>query len=230
MVYDIDDNNQIDFGDFSFFAAAFGKTLAASTSEPPYVWWADFDKSGRVDFGDLAFSAPNFGKTREAVQSGEQTLVFPSSFPDAWRPVANGGGEGEANGDGKGEAHGDGKGEVAYGAWMLAGFEEPLRSSPTAADVSFGPKTTSGALLQRQDRATFDTPLWLADAGRESSGDGTTAEYPRHRLADNRRDRFEVERVDPLEDILSLLAESESVKSPLDTLAPRDLLFADLGR
>ena len=230
VVYDIDDNDQIDFGDFSFFAAAFGKTVAASTSEPPFVWWADFDKSGRVDFGDLAFFAPNFNKTRAAVQSGEQTLVFPSSFPDAWRPVANGGGEGEANGDGKGEAHGDGEAEVAYGAWMLAGFEEPLRSSPTAADVSFGPKTTSGALLQRQDRAMFDAPLWLADAGRESSADETTAEHPRHRVADNRRDRFEVERGDPLEDVLSLLAESKSVQSPLDALAPHDFLFAELGR
>ncbi len=214
VMYDIDDNNQIDFGDFSFFAAAFGKTVAAFTGEPPYVWWADFDKSGRVDFGDLAFFAPNFGKTREAVQSGEQTLVFPSNFPEAWRAPANG----------------DGEGEAVDGAWMLAGFEEQNRLSSATADVTFGLQTTSGALWQRQERGMFDTPLWLADAGRESLADGTTAEYPRHRLADNRRDRSELERGDPLEDILSLLAESASVKSPLNTLAPRDLLFADLGR
>jgi hypothetical protein len=61
-------------------------SLGDPADEPPFVWWADFDKSGRVDFGDLAFFAPNFGKTREAVQSGDQTLVFPPNFPDAWRP------------------------------------------------------------------------------------------------------------------------------------------------
>jgi hypothetical protein len=58
-------------------------------------WWADFDKSGRVDFGDLAFFAPNFGKTRADVQSGAQTLVFPSNFPAPgarqWEGVGRGG-------------------------------------------------------------------------------------------------------------------------------------------
>jgi hypothetical protein len=76
VMYDIDDNHVIDFGELSFFAAAFGRTVG-STAEPPYVWWADFDKSGRVDFGDLAFFAPNFNKSRTAVQSGDQTLIFP---------------------------------------------------------------------------------------------------------------------------------------------------------
>jgi large repetitive protein len=90
VVYDIDDNNQIDFGDFSFFAAAFGRTVG-DNAEPPYVWWADFDKSGRVDFGDLAFFAPNFNKSRTAVQSGNQTLIFPPGFPDTWLAGSGGG-------------------------------------------------------------------------------------------------------------------------------------------
>jgi alpha-tubulin suppressor-like RCC1 family protein len=83
VVSSIEENNQIDFGDFSFFAAAFGKLVGPS--HPPYTAWADFDRSGRVDFGDLAFFAPNFGKTRAGVQSGAQTLVFPPNFPGAWR-------------------------------------------------------------------------------------------------------------------------------------------------
>ncbi len=114
VVYDIEDNNQIDFGDFSFFAAAFGKSVGEPASEPPYVWWADFDKSGRVDFGDLAFFAPNFGKTRLGVQSGEQTLVFPPNFPDAWRNGASGGGAGVAQlADGEGEASDAGGSKVS---------------------------------------------------------------------------------------------------------------------
>jgi hypothetical protein len=43
VVYDIDDNDQVDFGDFSFFAGAFG--LPADGAEPPMRWWADFDKA-----------------------------------------------------------------------------------------------------------------------------------------------------------------------------------------
>jgi hypothetical protein len=99
VMYDIDDNNVIDFGELSFFAAAFGRTVGSS-AEPPYVWWADFDKSGRVDFGDLAFFAPNFNKSRTAVQSGAQTLIFPPGFPDLWSGgTGGGGGEGESDSD-----------------------------------------------------------------------------------------------------------------------------------
>jgi hypothetical protein len=102
VMYDIDDNNQIDFGDLSFFAAAFGRTVG-STAEPPYLWWADFDKSGRVDFGDLSFFAPNFGRSRADVQSGAQTLIFPPNFPDAWR-AGSGAGEGESESESEGES------------------------------------------------------------------------------------------------------------------------------
>jgi len=80
VVYDIDDNNLVDFGDLAFFAPAFGLPVAPSGSEPPFTWWADFDKSGLVDFGDLSFFAPNFSKSRAA---GEP-IVFPPAFPAGW--------------------------------------------------------------------------------------------------------------------------------------------------
>jgi hypothetical protein len=81
VIYDMDDNNQIDFGDLSFFAASFGHSVQPVGSQPPHVWLADFDRSSLVDFGDLAFFAPNFNKRR----SGGNTLVFPHGFPDAWQ-------------------------------------------------------------------------------------------------------------------------------------------------
>jgi alkaline phosphatase len=80
VMYDLDDNHLIDFGDLSFFAAAFGRTVGLPSSEPPYAWWADFDKSGLVDFGDLSFLAANFGKGRAA----GQPIGFPPSFPNGW--------------------------------------------------------------------------------------------------------------------------------------------------
>jgi hypothetical protein len=148
VMFDIDDNDQIDFGDFSFFAAAFGRTVGAPDSEPPYVWWADFDKSGRVDFGDLAFFAPNFGKTRSAVQAGDQTLVFPPDFPEAWRAVPTApGGEGEAM-DG-----GDVQQPSFAGTVLLAGFDTLEESRvPAAADAMFARLGTA-----EEER----TPTWL---------------------------------------------------------------------
>ena len=79
MIYDIDDNNLVDFGDLSFFAPAFGQPVGGN--EPPFTWWADFDKTGLVDFGDLSFFSPNFGKGRP-----DASIVLPPNFPAAWLP------------------------------------------------------------------------------------------------------------------------------------------------
>jgi len=95
VMYDIDDNNLIDFGDLSYFAPAFGRSVGLPASEPPYAWWADFDKSGLVDFGDLSFFAPNFGKGR----ASGQAIVFPPDFPVGWAEAPDGG-QGEAFGAG----------------------------------------------------------------------------------------------------------------------------------
>jgi hypothetical protein len=126
MVYDIDDNHLIDFGDFSFFAAAFGRTVG-SVDEPPFVWWADFDKSGAVDFGDLAFFAPHFRTSRSAVQAGDRTLVFPPNFPEAWA-AGTGGGEGE----GESQAwHAMATQGLAFAAASsLSGVDRPQKSPP----------------------------------------------------------------------------------------------------
>ncbi|MGE3317351.1 MAG: hypothetical protein AB7O26_19725, partial [Planctomycetaceae bacterium] len=82
VIYDIDDNDLIDFGDFAFFSPAFGGN--EGDAEPPYIWWADFDKSGTVDFGDLALFASNFGKSKSAVAAGSESLTFAANYPTAW--------------------------------------------------------------------------------------------------------------------------------------------------
>ena len=81
VVYDIDDNDMVDFGDFSYFAPAFA--LATGGSEPPYTWWADFDRTGTVDFGDFSYFVPNFGLGKPSA-----SIVFPSNFPSAWADQA----------------------------------------------------------------------------------------------------------------------------------------------
>ncbi len=201
VVYDIDDNNRIDFGDFSFFAGAFGKEAGPPSSQTPYTWWADFDKSGQIDFGDLAFFAPNFNKTRAAVQSGDQTLVFPPNFPDAWRE--------QASGDGEGEAHGGGGEQVLSSAWPAAGVADPKRLSQAPLEHRAGWKPTARAVSSRNESAIADSAPWLTSGGRESPTDEALAGHTRRRSADHGRDDHLLDRRDPLEDILTLLAEQK---------------------
>lgn len=80
VMYDLDENDRIDFGDFSFFAPRFAKNVDAGD---PLDWWADFDGSGVIDFGDFSFFAPNFGKAKPVVN-----LQFPGNFPPAPANVA----------------------------------------------------------------------------------------------------------------------------------------------
>jgi hypothetical protein len=255
VVYDIDDNNQIDFGDHSYFAAAFGRTVGDPVSEPPYAWWADFDRSGRVDFGDLAFFAPNFSKTRSAVQSGEKTLIFPSNFPDAWRAVpAAPGGEGEAMGD-------DAVLEPSFaGGRMLAEFYSLQESQAPSLRDGFASADAHATVRQEQPAtgiaarvpAVADamfaqwgtaeearTPPWLrpraATDGQESARIEATQPAESPVTLHSRNDSsvtMSAERVhrwsehwEPMENLLSLLADEPSDR----LLDPHDALFAQAG-
>jgi hypothetical protein len=189
VLYDIDDNDQIDFGDLSYFAAAFGRTVGEPAVEPPFVWWADFDKSGRVDFGDLAFFAPNFNKSRSGVQAGTQTLVFPPNFPDAWHTGA--GGEGEAHDGGQ-------------GAWMgldeVGGLSSGGERTPAGFNGWQNGETRPWQLARAVDEAhaalqleqPYDAPEWTT-AKREA--------LPARRWIDD---------WEPLEDLLASLIEQQS--------------------
>jgi hypothetical protein len=215
VVYDIDDNNLIDFGDFSFFAAAFGRTAGDSVSEPPYAWWADFDKSGKVDFGDLAFFAPNFNKSRNAVQSGSQTLIFPPGFPDSWRPMSGGG---EAEGESGSEGESEGEGEAAW---------QPSKGSVRVAASSGGSqhavalpwqlaRAVDEAHAALQTEPTQGLPWWIATEHeaqpalplwQESLGSLYSRNDEPGATLDERPDRH-LDDWEPLEDLLTTLAVS----------------------
>lgn len=82
VLYDTDDNGEVGFGDFAYFADVFlqevgeaGATFAAAN---------DFDHSGRVDFGDFALFAANFLKAK----GDGWDRTYPANFPDAWRGEA----------------------------------------------------------------------------------------------------------------------------------------------
>ena len=76
--YDVDDSDQIDFGDFTFLATSFAQDVVDSDS--PYVWAMDFDKSGTLDFGDFTFFAVNFAREK----GSDLDIQFPSSFTQRW--------------------------------------------------------------------------------------------------------------------------------------------------
>jgi choice-of-anchor C domain-containing protein len=209
VVYDIEDSHQIDFGDFSFFAAAFGQTVGEPTPEAPYVWWADFDKSGRVDFGDLAFFAPNFGKTRAAVQAGEQTLVFASNFPDAWRngadgAQADGGGEGDEQlAGGEGEAPSSGRRLAeSDGRYHAPALRRQLAWAVDEAHATLQAEASQGFPwgITARNETQPAVPLWQESPGtlysRSDEPEAASVERPNRPFDD----------WEPLEDLVSLLA------------------------
>ncbi|MCH8042671.1 MAG: tandem-95 repeat protein [Planctomycetes bacterium] len=78
MIFDIDDNDRIDFGDFSFFVAAFEEST--DETDVAVAQWADFDGSGLVDFGDFSVFAPALVRTKP-----DADVPMPPNFPAAWR-------------------------------------------------------------------------------------------------------------------------------------------------
>jgi len=78
VVYDIDDDDRIGFGDFAYFANAFQESVAVSDS--PFALALDFDRSGRVDFGDFAYFTTNFQQQKGSAVD----LQFPTSFTQRW--------------------------------------------------------------------------------------------------------------------------------------------------
>ena len=73
LLYDLDDDNKIGFGDLAHFAAFF----LANVDDVSAAAKADFDASGTVNFTDFSFFAFNFLKNRTASDS----IQFPDSFP-----------------------------------------------------------------------------------------------------------------------------------------------------
>jgi len=77
VLYDLDDDGSIGFGDLPALAAVFG----ATTTNTPSAFRADFDRGGSVGFGDIALFASNLG--RAISSTGEQT--YAATFPADWR-------------------------------------------------------------------------------------------------------------------------------------------------
>jgi len=103
VMYDLDDDDSVDLGDLSFFAAAYGH--AVGETGVGYTWASDFDHDGTVDLGDLSYFAAVY--TRDATTPGR--LNYPFDFPSAWQPT----GEGAApmSGSGGGSGGGDSSSE-----------------------------------------------------------------------------------------------------------------------
>lgn len=78
MLYDLDDDQRVGFGDLSLFSGVF---LQSVNLDSQLAAKADFDLSGRVDFGDMSLLSPNFLKTR----ASKAPIVFPINFPEEWR-------------------------------------------------------------------------------------------------------------------------------------------------
>ncbi len=76
VMYDLDDDDSVNFSDFAHFAAVFLK-FVGDTEE---TWASDFDRSGRINFADFAFFTPNF-----LVNAGDgKRMTYAPGFPELW--------------------------------------------------------------------------------------------------------------------------------------------------
>ena len=76
VMFDLDDDGRIGFGDLSIFTGVF----LQSTGEAAGAIKSDFDLSGRVGFGDLSLFTSNFLRTR----GSSMMLDYPDDFPSAY--------------------------------------------------------------------------------------------------------------------------------------------------
>ena len=78
VIYDINDNDAIDFKDLVFFTSSYNQSVINASSD--FAAALDFDKSGRVDFKDLTYLASNYNKRK----GGNSEVVFPTNFGQKW--------------------------------------------------------------------------------------------------------------------------------------------------
>lgn len=78
VIYDINDDDAINFRDLMIFASVYSQEVYNSSSQ--FVAAMDFNKSGRVDFRDLTQLAANYGKRK----SGNTAINYPTTFGQKW--------------------------------------------------------------------------------------------------------------------------------------------------
>ncbi len=83
VVYDLNDRDGIDFGDFSVFAGVFRNSVEVGS--PSEAFAADFNFDNQIDFGDFSLFAANFRQTRES--GGPR--IYSGNFPTNDGPTAN---------------------------------------------------------------------------------------------------------------------------------------------
>ncbi len=79
VMFDLDDDGTIGFGDVADLAAVFGTTLENNNG----AYRADFNRTGVVEFADIILFAENFGSTRDSLIP----QTYDGNFPADWRPV-----------------------------------------------------------------------------------------------------------------------------------------------
>tara|TARA_R110002095_G_scaffold152237_4_gene132172 strand:- start:156276 stop:173423 length:17148 start_codon:yes stop_codon:yes gene_type:complete len=113
VIYDVDNNDSIDFGDLVQITSVYNQEVYNSSSA--FTSAMDFNKNGRVDFNDLVSLINNYGKRK----SGNTQVSFPESFGQKWIGTSLDTVSGD---DSIGEVI-----EAAVDTWETAlGLEEPL--------------------------------------------------------------------------------------------------------
>lgn len=78
VIYDVNDDDSINFRDLTFFASVYNQEVYSSSSAFTSVM--DYNKNGQVDFKDLTYLASNYGKQK----GGNAQIIYPESFGKTW--------------------------------------------------------------------------------------------------------------------------------------------------
>ncbi|MCA9014978.1 MAG: hypothetical protein KDA77_06555, partial [Planctomycetaceae bacterium] len=114
VIYDVNDDDAINFRDLTYFASVYNQEVYSSSSA--FTSIMDYNKNGQVDFRDLTFLASNYGKQK----SGNTQIIFPANFGQTWIGTSLDVVSGD---DSIGQVI-----EAAVNTWETAlGLEEPLQ-------------------------------------------------------------------------------------------------------
>lgn len=78
VIYDINDDDSINFRDLMIFASTYSQEVYSSSSS--FAAAMDYDKSGYVNFKDLTYLVSNYNKSK----SGNTQVNFPLNFGQKW--------------------------------------------------------------------------------------------------------------------------------------------------
>ncbi len=197
VMFDLDDNGTIGFGDVTLFAAAFGGSVGTDGS----AFGSDFDRNGVVGFGDVSVFANNFSRSRD--EPDRQS--YAGNFPVAWRPTnalrlastaQNPGGNPNVSADPLDASALRDLADTAVELFASAGLDESATESLRAVDIVVRDLPTGILGRAEEARILIDVNAsgvgWFVGSSPMNHNEFSLSDSARFALAPSVRDRIDL--------------------------------------